>query len=72
MRILLLILLLPVLSACSIDHPGLRVGVLVLLPIALVIVVLWMLLGRSGEEKWEEQHPPDDDDDDEDHRDYLM
>ena len=63
--------LLPVLSACTLQDAKIRIGVLVLLPALLVIAVLWLLNRRSGEEKWDDEHFPDaDDDDHEDH--HLM
>ena len=68
-RALFTLLLLPSLSACGMENPGIRIGTLVLLPIVLVIVVLWLLLGRGGEENWDEKRDPDDEDD---HTDYLM
>jgi hypothetical protein len=71
MRAMLLLLLGLPLAGCSLDHPGLRVGVLVLVPFLLLIGVLWMLNRRPGEEEdWGKEHFPDSDDDDEDH--YLM
>lgn len=72
---LLSLSLLPLsLGGCSLDHAGLRVGVLVLVPFLLLIGVLWFLNRRPGgtEEDWDSERYPDcdDDDDNEDH--FLM
>jgi hypothetical protein len=68
----LLLLMLPMLTACSLGEATVRVGVLVLIPALLVIAVMWLLNRRGGEEKWEEDHYPDADQDDEHEDHHLM
>mgnify|MGYP001128182972 CR=1 FL=1 len=68
----LLLLLLPLLTACSFEQTRLRIGVLVLIPALLVILVMWLLNRRGAEERWEEEHFPDADEDDEREDHHLM
>lgn len=71
---LALFLLLPLLlSSCSmIGNPAFRIGALVLAPSLLLIVVLWLLNRRGGDDKWEDEHFPDADDDNDNEDHYLM
>ena len=64
--------LLLLLSACTLQDTKMRIGVLVLLPALLVIAVLWLLNRKGGEEKWDEQRFPDSDEDDEKEDHHLM
>lgn len=63
-RMLILLAMVPMLTACGMENAGVRIGVLVLMPIVLVIILLWFLFGRGGEETWEQKRLPDDEDDD--------
>lgn len=64
-------LLLPLLlTGCAMSYSAFRVATLVLLPIVLVIILLWFLLGRSDEEDWQATRLPDDEDDNRD--DFLV
>jgi len=67
-----LLTLLPLLSACTLQDTKIRIGVLVLFPALLVIGVLWLLNRRDGEEKWDDQHFPDTDEDDKKEDHHLM
>ena len=72
LRLALLLALLPWLNACSLEQAKVRIGALVLIPALLVIVVLWLLNRRGGEEPWEEKHFPDADKDDDREDHHLM